>query len=70
MVDKVVKHIDVGEEIDGAEWVSEELHDLPADTVLIIGKAPSGFYKVYELYMKKIGDRYFPVFVHNDTPEE
>ena len=72
MTDKVVKHKDaaptVGEEVDSVEWASEEIHELPTDSILVVSKPPSTYYKVYGIYMRKTGNKYQPVFIVESEP--
>lgn len=67
MVDRTVKHIDVGEEIpDSLTWRSAELHELPTDSVLVTSKPPSGMYKVVALYVNPNTGKF--VVRYDDTP--
>ena len=43
---KGIKHINVGEELDSAEWAGEELHELDSGTAL--PSAPNN----YDLFLK------------------
>lgn len=47
---KVVKHIIVGEEIDSVEWASDEMHELPTDSILVISNPPVGKKRVVNIY--------------------
>lgn len=63
-------HTNVGTGIENLEeWMGEEIHALDEDGELIVSNPPSTYYKVYGVYMKKIGNSFHPVFVHSDTPE-
>lgn len=63
-------HTNPGVGIETAEeWMGEDMHELDEDGELIVTNPPSGYYKVYGIYMTKIEEKYFPVFVHSDTPE-
>ncbi len=65
-----ITHTNVGEGIETLEeWMHEDTHALDEDGELIVSNPPSTYYKVYGIYMKKIGNKYCPVFVHSDTPE-
>ena len=65
-----VVHTNVGTGIETLqEFMGEDMHELSEEGELLVSDPPSGYYKVYGIYMKKIGDRFYPVFVHNDTPE-
>ena len=64
-------HTNVGEGIETIEeWIGEEIHELDEPGELVVTYPPSGYYKCYGVYMKKIGSKFYPVFVHEDTPEE
>lgn len=56
MADKTVKHKSVGEELDSTEWISEELHDLPTESVLLISKPPVGGHKIYNIWRTAEGN--------------
>ncbi len=63
-------HTNVGVGVETLEeWMGEGIHELDEDGELIVSNPPSTYYKCYGLYMKKIGSKYYPVFVHSDTPE-
>ena len=55
MADKTVKHINVGVGLETLEeWMGEDIHELPTDTVLVISKPPDGFTQVKTIYLKEI----------------
>lgn len=56
MVKKIVKHKDVGEELDSAEWVAEDLHELPPDSVVITSDPPSGKHRIYRIWRNEAGN--------------
>ena len=65
-----VIHTNVGEGLETlAEWMGEGIHTLDEDGELIVSNPPSGYYKVYGIYLRKVGEKFFPVFVYSDTPE-
>jgi len=63
---KIVKHVPVGEGLDSVEWVGEELHALPTDTILITSKPPSGMCKVVELFVNPQTGKF--VVRYDNTP--
>ena len=66
-----ITHTNVGTGIEHlAEWMGDDIHALDEAGELIVTNPPSGFYKCYGVYMTKIGNKFHPVFVHSDTPEE
>lgn len=66
-----VIHTNVGTGIEHLEeWMGEGIHSLDEDGEIVVTAPPSGYYKCYGVYMTKVGNKFYPVFVHDDTPEE
>ena len=65
----IVKHKDIGEELSQEEYVWAEAHELPGDSILLVSEPPSGKYKIYNIYMQKIGAKYHPIFEIENIPE-
>ena len=64
-----IKHIDVGEQLDSTEWVSEDTHEVIGGGEIVPSNPPSGYYKVTNIYVRKIGASYKLVVQHENIPE-
>ena len=64
-----VKHKDVAEKIYKEDYLWEELHELPSDSVVVVSEPPSGYYKIYNIYAQKIGTKYHIVTEQENVPE-
>ena len=57
MTDKTVKHIDIPDFAQTKyKWVSEELHDLADDTILVASKPPEGCKKIINIWRDADGN--------------
>ena len=64
-----VKHKDVGDDLYKSEYLAEEAHEIPDETILIVSEPPSGYYKIYNIYAQKIGAKYHIVTEQENVPE-
>lgn len=70
MAEPIIVHTNVGVGLKKGEYHDFDSHELPENTILMTSEPPSGYYKVYGLYLQKIGDKYHPVYVINSEKEE
>jgi hypothetical protein len=65
-----VKHISVGTEIkDDAEWTKEDLHTLEVEEgAVIVSNPPSGGYKIFNMWLEKVGSKYKIMFDIENIP--
>jgi len=64
-----VKHKDIGETLYKEEYHWDEAHELPDSSILLVSEPPSGKYKIYNIYLQKIGSKYHPIFEYESIPE-
>ena len=65
-----IKHKSTGIECDSGEFHGVELHEVSeGDGGLLISNPPSGFHRVYNIYLQKTGGKYHPIFIVEDIPE-
>lgn len=66
------KHKTVGTQLEQAEFKDVELHVLDGvkfGDIIIKSEPPSGYYKVVNLYVEKVGANYKLKVEYEDTPE-
>lgn len=66
------KHKTVGTQLTQAEFEALDLHELDGvqfGTIVLKSKPPSGYYKVVNLYVEKVGANYKLKVEYEDTPE-
>ena len=66
------KHRSVGTQLTQAEFEELDLHELDGvqfGNIVVKSEPPSGYYKVVNLYVEKVGAVYKLVVQHEDTPE-
>ena len=64
-----IVHTNVGTGIETlTEWMGD-IHELTEGGDIIISNPPSGFHKIYNIYAKKIGDKYHLMVDVNTEPE-
>lgn len=66
------KHKSVGTQLTQAEFEGVDLHELDGvqfGTIVLKSKPPSGYYKVVNLYVEKVGANYKLKVEYEDTPE-
>jgi len=65
-----IKHINVGTGIETLEeWMGESIHELTEDGELIVSNPPSTYYKIYNIYAKKTGDKWHLMMQVDEDPE-
>ena len=65
-------HTNVGVGIETLEeWMDEDIHELTedGDGNIVPSFPPSGFYKITNMYMYKVGAKFMLRIFHKDTPE-
>ena len=66
------KHKSVGTQLTQEEFEGVELHELDGvqfGTIVLKSVPPSGKYKIFNMYMEKVGSIYKLYIEHSDVPE-
>ena len=74
MAGRIIVHTSTGEGIaNDTEWQAQDVHILAENEeiegeTIIVSNPPSGKYRILNIYMRKLGESYHPVYIIDDVP--